>query len=254
MKNVIGLDIGGTKICGIVFDGKKAIKVLTMPTPKSLLSFTSSLKKMVETLSMGQKIEGLGIGMAGIVDQGKAQVVNSPNLKFIKNLDVGQMFPAIRKIKIDNDANCFTRAEAKLGQGKGLKTFIGLTLGTGIGGGMSALGEIYLGAHGSAGEAGHMMLDLDQTIENHFQKARDNSSYKQMAKVVGVLLANIYNLLDPEAVILGGSVAVKSHERFLPQAAEYAQKHLLNQNIKMRILVSGLENAGAIGAALQLTK
>ncbi len=248
--NIIGLDIGGSKITGIVFDGKRTLKSLTIPTPKSLGSFKISLQKLAENLSVGLKIDGIGIGMAGIVNQQKLTVTNSPNLKFIQNLNFGELFRGIKKIKLDNDANCFARAEARLGQGKDYKTFAALTLGTGIGGGLVTGKEVYVGSHGSAGEAGQMMLDLDHTFEYYFQKARDASNYKQVAKIVGVLLANIYNLLDVDTIILGGGVSIKNHERFLPSALEYCRKHLLNQNIKINVLVSKLENAGAIGAAL----
>ncbi len=248
--NIIGLDIGGTKITGILFNGKKQVKAQTLPTPKSLGSFKATVIKLVETLSMGEKIDGLGVGMAGIIDHKKNTVKYSPNLKFIENLNFNDLFPKIKKLKVDNDANCFARAEAVMGQGKGLNTFAGITLGTGIGGGLVSRGEVYLGQNGSAGEVGHMMYDTDKNIEYYFQKARDASNYKQIAKIVGMLLVNVYNLLDIEAVILGGGVAVKNSERFLPSAIEHAQKHLLNKDIKIKALVSKLENAGAIGAAL----
>ncbi len=252
--NIIGLDIGGTKITGIVFNGKKTVKSLTIPTPKSLGSFTATVIKLVETLSMGKKIDGLGVGMAGIVDHQKNTVKHSPNLKFIENLNFNDLFPKIKKLKVDNDANCFARAEAIMGQGKGFKNFACITLGTGIGGGLVSNKEVYLGQNGSAGEVGHMMYDTDKNIEHYFQKARDTSNYKQISKIVGMLLANVYNVLDVEAVIFGGGVAIKNHERFLPFAIEYAQKHLTNKDIKIKALVSSLENAGALGAALLIKK
>jgi predicted NBD/HSP70 family sugar kinase len=112
----------------------------------------------------------------------------------------------------------------------------------------------YLGEHGSAGEVGHMMFDTDSSIEKAFQKARDASNYKQIAKIVGMLLANIYNFLDVEGVVFGGGVAVKNHEKFLPAAIEHAQKYLLNKDIKIKAVVSKLENPGALGAALLLKK
>lgn len=252
--NIIGLDIGGTKITGIVFNGKKAVKILTIPTPKSLGSFKISVQKLVENLSAGQKIDALGIGMAGIIEHQKNTVVYSPNLNFVDNLIFSQLFPEIKKIRVDNDANCFARAEAKIGQGKGFGNFMGITLGTGIGGGLVFKGEVYLGEHGSAGEAGGMMLDVENTIEHYFQKARDASNYKQIAKIVASLLVNIFNLLDVETVILGGSVAVKNHERFLPQAMEIVNKRFIKRKAKYKVLVSKLENAGAIGAALLFNK
>jgi glucokinase len=252
--NIIGLDIGGTKIAGIVFNGKKAVKSLIIPTPKSLASFKASLVKLSENLCMGEKVEAMGIGMAGVIDHKKNIVKYSPNLKFTENLNFNELFPKIKKLKVDNDANCFARAEAVMGQGRSFKNFVGITLGTGIGGALVSNKEVYLGLNGSAGEVGHMMYDTDKNIEHYFQKARDASNYKQISKIVGMLLVNVYNLLDVEAVIFGGGVAIKNHERFLPFAVEHAQKHLTNKDIKIKALVSNLENAGALGAVLLIKK
>jgi predicted NBD/HSP70 family sugar kinase len=76
----------------------------------------------------------------------------------------------------------------------------------------------------------------------------------KIAKIVGMLLANIYNILDVEGVVLGGGVAVKNHEKFLPAAIEHAQKHLLNKDTTVKAVVSKLENPGALGAALLIKK
>ncbi|MBL8030301.1 MAG: ROK family protein [Candidatus Doudnabacteria bacterium] len=249
--NIIGLDIGGTKITGVLFDGKKQLRSLTIPTPKSLPSFKASLLKLVETLSLNVKIEGLGVGMAGIVDRKNYTVLHSPNLRFIENFNFKELFPKY-KVRLDNDAKCFARAEAVLGQCKSLKNFFAVTLGTGVGGALFFMDELYLGSHGSAGEVGHVMMDADHTIEYYYQKARDSSDYKRLAKIVGVLLANIYNLIDVELVVMGGSVSVKNHEKFLEAAVLYAQKLLINKNIQIKVFVSNLENAGAVGAALLL--
>lgn len=252
--NIIGLDIGGTKITGIVFNGKKTIKVINLPTPKSLASFKATVKKLVETLSAGIKIDAVGIGMAGIVDHKKNIVVYSPNLPFIQNLNFQELLGQIKKIKVDNDANCFARAESKLGQGKDFKNFVGVTLGTGIGGGIVSEGQLVLGSHGMAGEVGGMSLDLDNTFEYSFQKAKNASNYKQIGKIIGALLVNVFNLLDVEAIILGGTVAIKNHEKFLTPVIEMLNKRYAKRNIKYKVLVSKLENPGAVGAALMFLK
>lgn len=252
--NVIGLDIGGTKITGIVFDGKKALKALTIPTPKSLPSFRASAVKLVETLSIGQKIAGIGVGMAGLMDQKRNTLLYSPNLKFIHNFDFSRLFPAAGKIRTDNDANCFALAESLLGQGKNFSNFVGLTIGTGLGGGLVFNKQVYLGAHGLAGEPGSMMFNAEDKLEYFYQKAKDASNYKQVAKIIGAMLINIYTLLDPEAVVIGGGLAQKHGSKFLPEALNFLQSRYKHHPMEFKVLVSNLENAGALGAALLLNK
>lgn len=250
-KHVIGLDIGGTKITAIVFDGRKQIKGLTVLTPKKMAVFKSRLKELVEFLAADQAILGIGIGVAGIIDSKRGIVEYSPNLKFINGFNFVEFFAGTKiKIQVDNDAKCFALAEARFGQGRRFKNFMGLTLGTGIGGGIIMDGQVYRGAHGSAGEVGHMLADSFKTFEQRFQKARDRKDYLKLGKMIGALCADIINLLDVEALILGGTVAKKYHRQFLPRALKEAKQHLLNKKIKPRVLVSKLDNAGALGAAL----
>src|SRR3990167_1179644 len=147
---VIGLDIGASKIAGIIFDGKKAVKDLTIVTPKNLSGFKYSLLKLVKFLSLNAKIKFL---------------VGFNLLKLLKSLGT-------KKAVIENDANCFALAEARIGQGRKLKNFIGITLGTGMGGGLISNGKRYRGMRGSAGEVGHMMANKHQDYEKSFQKLR----------------------------------------------------------------------------------
>ena len=135
---IIGLDVGGTKISGIAIDGEKILDKLTIVTPKTLFEFERNLLKLVDFLSAKGKPSAIGIGMAGLVDSEKGIVIRSPNIKYIKNLSLVKLFNlnGFKKVKVDNDANCFTRAEMLLGNGKKLNNFVALTLGTGIGGGI----------------------------------------------------------------------------------------------------------------------
>lgn len=120
MKNVIGIDIGGTKITGVVYDGKKVVKDLTIVTPRNLFEFERNLIKLADFLSAKIKISGVGIGMAGLVDASRGIVKYSPNIKYVRGLNLAKLFKlnGFKSVKIDNDANCFTRGELMLGQGK----------------------------------------------------------------------------------------------------------------------------------------
>jgi glucokinase len=253
MKQVIGLDIGGTKITGIVYDGKSAVRELTVVTPKNLHNFKQTLLKLVDFLSSGKQIAGIGVGLAGIVNA-KGVVIYSPNMKFLDGYNIGKFFKDLnyKTVQIENDANCFALAEAYLGKGKAYKNFVGITLGTGLGGGIIFDKEIYRGAHHSAGEAGHIMADFKYDSEHYFQAARNKKDFKRMGEVVGILFANIVNLLDVDAIVLGGSVSIKHSASFLPAALKAARKHIVNKTILPKIVISNLKNSGSFGAALLL--
>jgi len=143
MKNVIGIDIGGTKIAGIVFNGKKVLRELTIVTPKTLVEFKRNLIKLVDFLSADVKIADVGIGMAGVMDAGKQTARYSPNIKYINNFNFKGLFGNKIKTALANDAKCFALAEAKLGQGKNCDSVVGVILGTGVGSGFVLDGKVY---------------------------------------------------------------------------------------------------------------
>ncbi len=248
--NIIGLDIGGTKITALRLMQGRPVKVLTILTPKNLTDFKAAVLSLVNELSENKSYV-LGIGAAGLVDRKKKILLHSPNLKFIKNLHFQKLFSKTKTLKLDNDANCFARAEAALGQGRSFHNFAGLTLGTGIGGGLVLNKEVYTGAHGWAGEPGGMLLGLNIKLEQAYQQAKNSSDYKKLAQVVGILLVNVCKLFDPEAVILGGGIAQNIHGKFLPQALKIFNSRYSSRSLKkFKIIVSKLKNAGALGAAL----
>ena len=248
---VIGLDVGGTKISGIVWSNKTVVRELTAPTPKNKKDFHSSIDRLVNLLSSGRTIKSIGLGIAGVVEGKTGKIKVSPNLRFLERENIKQFVPFAKdKIFIDNDANCFSLAELQLGKGKGFRDFIGITLGTGIGGGIVIDKKLYRGSHGSAGEVGHMMADLKNDSEYYFQKARDKKDFEKVGKVLGVLFANIVNTLDVEALVLGGTVAITHHKQFLPEALRVCKLHMINKTEMPKVIISSLKNAGAVGAAL----
>jgi predicted NBD/HSP70 family sugar kinase len=250
MSNTIGIDIGGTKINGVVFDGKKSVKELTIVTPKTLVEFKRNLIKLVDFLSADKNISAVGIGMAGVIDTKRKVAVYSPNIKYINNFGFSGLFGRKIKIAVANDAKCFALAEAQFGQGKNCGSVVGVILGTGVGSGFVLNGKIYTGEHYGAGEIGQMIYDGKNTFESLFQKARDARNNKQLSQIAGVLLGNICRAYDPNVVVLGGGVALDKKRKFVDGAKIICAKMLSSYRIKPRIAVSKLKNAGAIGAAL----
>ena len=251
-KTAIGLDIGGTKMNGIVYDGKQIARQLTVATPKDLEHFEAVLTKLLSFLSSGKNITAVGMGVAGVISPNTGQVVYCPNMKFLLGWNPEKFLKAkkFRSVRVENDANCFAVAESYIGKGKIFKNMVGVTLGTGIGGGIIINKKLYSGMRHSAGEAGHIMADFKYDSEHYYKLARDSKDYRTLGQVVGILFANIINFLDIEALVLGGSIATTKGKQFLPFAISVARQHVVNKTHFPKILISSLKHGGSLGAAL----
>jgi glucokinase len=105
---------------------------------------------------------GVGIGSPGPLDRSTGTVLNTPNLGW-RNFPLRDLIANAVGLPatLDNDANCATYGEWWLGAGRAVDTLVGLTLGTGIGGGIVLNGEIFHGASDAAGEIGHMTIEAN---------------------------------------------------------------------------------------------
>jgi glucokinase len=167
-KYVVGVDLGGTSIkFGIVSDSGKLIKKNSMKTdaekgPKTVLE---NIKKGIYTFIAEKKykIEGIGIGCPGVVTPGKGIVENPPNLPGWDRVNVGKIISEEfnKQVFVDNDANAAAIGELIFGNGKKYNSFIMVTLGTGVGGGIIINKKIYHGDKGAAGEIGHISIDYN---------------------------------------------------------------------------------------------
>ena len=154
----LGIDIGGLRIKYVRMSGQDKVYfdiIELEPSDRSTEGMLSVLKKIVDHAGPDHRV---GIGVPGIVRLGDGVVVQSPNFPTWENFNLaGQLSEIIqRPVVIDNDANAFLRAECRLGAAAGRQDVLGLTLGTGLGGGFWAKGRIYRGARGMAGELGHV--------------------------------------------------------------------------------------------------
>jgi fructokinase len=163
----IGIDLGGTKIEGIVLDSsgrELSRKRVDTQQEKGYAHILDRIKGLHDELAAG--IQGaahtFGIGTPGAI---------SPRTGLLKNSNTvcmnGQPLKADlerilgRKIEIQNDANCFAMAEALHGAGRGKKLVFGVIMGTGCGGGIVHQGEVITGPQAIAGEWGHMSIAPD---------------------------------------------------------------------------------------------
>jgi glucokinase len=218
-------------------------------------------------------VKGVGIGLPGKEDKNTGKIYVTPNLPFIEGQPVGKLIETTigMPVALDNDACTFTRAETLIGAAKGFKNVFGLTLGTGIGGSWWINNEIYHGAHNAAGQPGNIIIDLSSGMdfEKSFQKLTQNNTMlmameayrgdalaektlEEFGRNLGVLIANIINLIDPDVFVIGGSV-IKSGDLFLSAVKKAVKEYCASPVAakKVKILTSKLgENAGAIGAAM----
>lgn len=165
-RYILGFDVGGTKISAVLGDDTGHILgSIRKPTVRHL-----GRKKLAEDLvSMGHSLLGeyglkkpdmIGVIFAALVDSERGLVLSSPNILGLSNLPVKKIledeFGAVTYL--ENDATAATIAERIFGDGSKYNNFVYLTLSTGIGGGAFIDGKLYRGAHGMAGEMGHMVV------------------------------------------------------------------------------------------------
>ena len=164
----VGLDVGGTKVLGVVTDSTGAVLgEQRRPTPmgsgselvEALAEMTAELCRVPGLERSDSSVGAVGVGVAGLVD--RAGVVHyAPNLPQVRRLDLATSLAAEASLPVvvDNDANAAAWGEVVFGAARGLRHVIVVTLGTGIGGGLVVDGALCRGAHGFAAEIGHITV------------------------------------------------------------------------------------------------
>lgn len=165
----IGIDLGGTKIAGILLGlNGSPVENIRTGTPKgdyrkTIGSVCGLISKLEEANGSEAKI---GIGIPGSVSPATGRIQNS-NSTWLNAKPLKQDLESTlgRKIRMANDANCFTLSEAFDGAGQGSASVFGVILGTGCGGGLVHNGRIIDGPHGICGEWGHNPLPWPEADE-----------------------------------------------------------------------------------------
>jgi glucokinase len=157
----IGVDIGGTKIAAGVVDAQGSIlRTARRPTPRNDAgAVLSEVGEVVNELQaeVDGTIVGVGVGVAGGVDQSRSLVYFAPNLAW-SQVPVRAVVEAATglPVVVENDGAAAAWAETRFGAGVGLQHVVMVTVGTGIGGGIVVAGQVMRGAHGVAAEIGHL--------------------------------------------------------------------------------------------------
>jgi glucokinase len=173
VRFVLGIDIGGTNlVVGSVSEDGSVLHAMQSEPTHAEAGATAVLDRLVALAERviaqtrreipGASIIGVGIGAPGPLDTKSGVVLLTPNLGWV-NMPLRQIIrdrlglPAM----LDNDANCAVLGEWWVGAARGARHAIGITIGTGIGGGLVLDGKLYHGASDVAGEIGHATIDIE---------------------------------------------------------------------------------------------
>ncbi|MFZ0015469.1 MAG: ROK family protein [Acidimicrobiia bacterium] len=240
----------------------------------------------LETIEQAGPVESAGVGVPGLFDYGTGEIVFFTNLpgpwegyplrtRLAEGVDTA--------VTLINDARAFTLAEATVGAGRGCRTLACLTLGTGVGGGLMIEGRLHFGAFGLAGEIGHQTIVPDGPVcgcgspgcleaitrPPVVAKAAGRDTFEDVLAgldegdpacvaavdaAVGHLaigIANIFTVIGPEMVVIGGGVAGAGDLLLEPLRDAVRARLTLIPPEGVRIVASELgPMAGAVGAAL----
>lgn len=163
----LGIDLGGTNIvAGVVDESYRIIAKAKRKTnsPRSAAEIADDMadaaREAVKRADISMKdILSVGIGTPGAVERETGVVPYSTNLGFF-NVELAKMMESRlnKKVFLENDANAAAYGEYIAGAGKGTKSFVTVTIGTGVGSGIILDGKIYSGSNGAGGELGHMVI------------------------------------------------------------------------------------------------
>jgi N-acetylglucosamine kinase len=291
-----GIDLGGTKIEGVVVDPARpdrALCRLRVPTEGSrgyshVIAQVAKLVAMLEQGSGARRPSWIGIGTPGVIDPA-AGVLKNSNTTCLNGHRMREDLAAALGVeaRLANDANCFALAEAAFGAGRNRRVVVGLILGTGCGGGVVVDGRVLEGLHGIAGEWGHNPICGERTpcycgrrgcvetvisgpaLERFYRKRAGRrvampaiavraaageraarATLRRLRDKFAVAIAAVINILDPDAVVVGGGVG-NLGLLYSEETRQAVLRHVFNTELRTEFLRPALgDSAGVFGAAM----
>ena len=163
MRSAIGIDIGGTKVAALrVAEDGDVLDRRERPTPADDVAATVETVSELAAELAAAGGEAIGVGAAGMVDFAAGVLRYAPNLAW-REIPLRDLLSERTGLPcvVDNDANVAAWGEYRFGAARGYRHVLAVTVGTGIGGGIVADGELFRGAHGFAAEIGHIIVEPD---------------------------------------------------------------------------------------------
>lgn len=280
---VIGIDVGGTKSVIGLFERRNmsALDLQEFPTDASR-GFPVIFEDICSRVDALRAVStaAVGMGVPGLVRHADGTIRRLPNIPG------GEGFPLRDELArrlhltaaVDNDSNCFTLAEAVRGGGANRSVVVGVTMGTGVGGGIVIDGKLFRGAEGFAGEIGHMLLqpgeppfetkdirgDVEQflsgtALRKRCAEARNATDVlegdacvflrPELVSETAQLCASVTHMLNPSVIIFGGTVG-RALRSFLPAIEGELTRWVIPGTPLPSLAVASLDHPAAIGAAM----
>lgn len=293
-NTVLALDLGGTnaRFAAIRRDGEVLARGRALtPRAGSADDLLEIIKQGFSEIAAKVSEEHTILGAAAAVPFGSGEEILSglPNLPALEGVDLGR---ELRKrlglpVEIINDATAATIGEHWLGASRGVENVVGVTLGTGVGGGLIIRGMAYFGASGSAGEVGHICVEpggvpcgcggkgcLEQyssgtaivRMANEEGLSVETSSevydladsgdtiaayvFQKMGTYLGIAFSGLVNLLNPDMIVVGGGVSA-GWDKFIEYTRAEVFKRAFREPAERANIVRALlgDDAGVLGAA-----
>lgn len=303
MAYLWGIDLGGTKIEGVVLDDhhdNRVIRRLRLPTEQEsgYHHIIGQVKRLVDQLvaDTGLVPHRIGIGTPGTIDPPTQLLKNSNTLCLNARPLHDDLARALGvPVVLANDANCFAVAETLLGavsQARpDARVVFGIIMGTGVGGGLVIDGQIWGGTQGIGGEWGHSFLDesggkcycgntgcvemvlagpalekyyfqrsgqrrrMQEIVQLHLEQTdpEATATVERMLHFFGKAVANLINIIDPDAIVLGGGLA--NIDMLYQQGVERIADFVFNVRLDTPIIRPRLgDSAGVFGAAMLVSE
>jgi len=281
---VIGIDLGATNIRGAIVTGDSLgpITSVRIHSDGSVEEVLEDIYQAIDSLITGfttatsrgiaSGIAAIGIGVPSVVDIEHGIVYDVQYIPSWKEVPLKNLLEARYNIPVfvNNDANCFALGEYYFGKGRGVASMVGLTIGTGLGGGIIIHQKLFAGYNCGAGEFGCLPYK-DQILEYYcsgsffknvynlngtavYAAARIGDEgalglYAELGTHVGEAIKTVMYTYDPELIVLGGSVS-QAYDLFSETMWTAVKTLVYGKSAeRIRIETSDLENSGILGAA-----
>ncbi|MBM3860330.1 MAG: ROK family protein [Verrucomicrobia bacterium] len=233
----LGVEIGGTKLQAGVCDRHGRVRQVARVAVERELGRDGILRQLERLVGQHRRVNAIGVGFGGPVDVERGRVLKSHHVAGWSGFELRRWcekrfgLPVV----VENDSNCATLAEARVGAGRGKRVVLYTNIGTGIGGGLAVDGELYTGRFGAM-EIGHTRYCQpsrhDTTLKRSLQSCvmgatveslasglaieRGVSTVEEAARWYGAAIANAITLLNPDVVVVGGGVSLAGAKFWRP--------------------------------------
>lgn len=289
MSYAIGIDLGGSSVKAVAVtpEGETRRQVNVEFNPDGDREWAARIREVIRVFErdLGRRASRVGLSAPGLAARDKRSIAYLPNrLAGLEGFDWTAFLATGRPVPVLNDAHAALLGESWLGAARGFQNVIMVTLGTGVGGAAMVDGRLLRGHTGKAGHLGHICLDMDgapdicgtpgsleaqignctikERTGGRFQTTHDllaahragdaeaTRVWLRSVRALACAIGSFTNVLDPEAVIIGGGIARAGEALFEPLRRMVSEVEWKVCGHEARILPAQLgELAGAYGAA-----